>query len=117
MFGQLYDRALDGERCWVRHDDGRVRKLPVRSWLGGRGSDARFDRAVVERVVDLDEVPLLRAHHAFQLVMGALRVVGDAEIADAALGLPGPQGRQMGAPVDEIVDLYQVDTVGLEQTH
>ncbi|HEY9267150.1 MAG TPA: SAM-dependent methyltransferase, partial [Mycobacterium sp.] len=33
MFGQLYDRALDGERCWVRHDDGRVRKLPVRSWL------------------------------------------------------------------------------------
>lgn len=48
MFGQLYDRALDGERCWVRHDDGRVRKLPVRSWLGGRGSDARFDRAVVE---------------------------------------------------------------------
>ncbi|MDZ4265942.1 MAG: class I SAM-dependent methyltransferase [Mycobacterium sp.] len=47
MFGQLYDRALDGERCWVRHDDGRVRKLPVRSWLGGRGADARFDRAVV----------------------------------------------------------------------
>lgn len=39
MFGQLYDRALDGERCWVRHDDGRVRKLPVRSWLGGRGAD------------------------------------------------------------------------------
>ncbi|PRC51074.1 SAM-dependent methyltransferase, partial [Mycobacterium sp. ITM-2017-0098] len=24
MFGQLYDRALDGERCWVRRDDGRV---------------------------------------------------------------------------------------------
>lgn len=48
MFGQLYDRALDGERCWVRHDDGRVRKLPVRSWLGGRGADARFDRAVVD---------------------------------------------------------------------
>jgi len=47
MFGQLYDRALDGERCWVRHDDGRVRRLPVRSWLGGRGADARFDRAVV----------------------------------------------------------------------
>ena len=48
MLGNLYDRALDGERCWVRHDDGEVRKLPVRSWLGGRHADARFDRAVLE---------------------------------------------------------------------
>jgi SAM-dependent methyltransferase len=47
MFGQMYERALDGERCWVRHDDGRLKKLPVRSWLGGRGADARFDHAVV----------------------------------------------------------------------
>ncbi|MGB3351690.1 MAG: class I SAM-dependent methyltransferase [Mycobacterium sp.] len=47
MFGQLYDRALDGERCWIRHDDGRVKKLPVRSWLGGRHADVRFDDAVV----------------------------------------------------------------------
>ena len=31
MLGNLYDRALDGERCWVRHDDGEVRHLPVRS--------------------------------------------------------------------------------------
>ena len=47
MFGQMYERALDGERCWVRHDDGRLKKLPVRSWLRGRGADARFDHAVV----------------------------------------------------------------------
>jgi SAM-dependent methyltransferase len=46
--GNLYDRALDGERCWVRHDDGEVRHLPVRKWLGGRHADGRFDRAVVE---------------------------------------------------------------------
>jgi SAM-dependent methyltransferase len=48
MFGQLYDQALDGERCWVRRDDGRVSRLPVRSWLGGRGADNRFDTALVE---------------------------------------------------------------------
>ena len=24
MLGNLYDRALDGERCWIRHDDGDV---------------------------------------------------------------------------------------------
>jgi SAM-dependent methyltransferase len=47
MLGNLYDRALDGERCWLRHDDGRVDPLPVRRWLGGGKGDVRFDRAVV----------------------------------------------------------------------
>jgi SAM-dependent methyltransferase len=47
MLGILYDRALDGERCWIRHDDGQVRSLPVRRWLGGEHADGRFDRAVV----------------------------------------------------------------------
>jgi SAM-dependent methyltransferase len=47
MLGNLYDRALDGERCWVRYDDGHRQALPVRSWLGGRGADDAFDRAVV----------------------------------------------------------------------
>lgn len=48
MLGQLYDRALTGERCWLRHDDGRVHRLPVHSWLGGRGADTVFDTAVVD---------------------------------------------------------------------
>ena len=47
MLGHLYERALTGERCWVRHDDGRVHALPVHSWLGGGGADYMFDRAVV----------------------------------------------------------------------
>jgi SAM-dependent methyltransferase len=47
LLGNLYDRALDGERCWLRHDDGRRDRLPVRSWLGGRNADDRFDHAVV----------------------------------------------------------------------
>ena len=48
MLGNLYDRALDGERCWVRYADGEVRHLPVRRWLGGQNADDRFDSAVVE---------------------------------------------------------------------
>lgn len=48
MLGNLYDRALDGERCWVRSDDGEVRVLPVRSWLGGRHADQAFDREIVK---------------------------------------------------------------------
>lgn len=48
MIGHLYDRALDGERCWIRHDDGEVRTLPVLRWLGGPHADGAFDRAVVD---------------------------------------------------------------------
>jgi len=48
VLGNLYEQALAGERCWVRHDDGRVRRLPVCKWLGGRGADEAFDNAVVE---------------------------------------------------------------------
>ena len=48
MLGNLYDRALAGETCWLRHDDGRVHRLPVHSWLGGHGADDEFDRTIVE---------------------------------------------------------------------
>ena len=58
MLGQLYDQALDGERCWIRHEDGEVRPLPARRWLGircspgescesGDGLDEDFDEAVI----------------------------------------------------------------------
>lgn len=47
MLGNLYDRALAGERCWIRHDDGSRCALPVHNWLGGRHADEAFDDAVV----------------------------------------------------------------------
>jgi SAM-dependent methyltransferase len=47
MLGNLYDRALDGERCWIRRDDGELTNLPVRRWLGGCDADGQFDDAVV----------------------------------------------------------------------
>ena len=56
MLGHLYDRALGGERCWIRHEDGEVRALPAHRWLGARcpsnGSvdalDEGFDEAVTQ---------------------------------------------------------------------
>ncbi|GFG63735.1 methyltransferase type 12 [Mycobacterium kubicae] len=55
MRGQLYDRALTGERCWLRHDDGEVHPLPVHRWLGDADipderdvSDEAFDEAVAQ---------------------------------------------------------------------
>ena len=48
MLGNLYDRALTGERCWIRYDDGSVQGLPVHSWiLGNRRVDKAFDQAVL----------------------------------------------------------------------
>lgn len=47
MFGNLYDEALTGERCWLRHDDGSVHGLAVRRWLGGHKSDRGFDDEMV----------------------------------------------------------------------
>jgi SAM-dependent methyltransferase len=47
MLGQLYNLALDGERCWIRHPDGALRILPVQRWLGPGGTDNEFDDAIV----------------------------------------------------------------------
>lgn len=58
MLGHLYERALSGERCWIRHEDGQIRALPAHQWLGTRcrsdataGSDDTdevFDEAVTQ---------------------------------------------------------------------
>ncbi|BBX64617.1 methyltransferase type 12 [Mycobacterium saskatchewanense] len=56
MLGQLYDRALVGERCWIRRQDGELKTLPAHRWLGvprpdGSAADASdevFDEAVTQ---------------------------------------------------------------------
>ena len=48
MLGHLYDRALGGERCWVRDEDGEVRPLPAHRWLGDRPGGEPFDEAVTQ---------------------------------------------------------------------
>ena len=94
MFGQLYDRALDGERCWVRRDDGRVSRLPVRSWLGGRHADARFDHTIVEMcegpTIDLGCGPGRLGAHLVQRGVPALGV----DLSATAVKL----ARSSGAP-------------------
>ena len=47
MLGQLYERALGGEGCWIRDARGGVSDLPVAQWLGGHGADEPFDTAVI----------------------------------------------------------------------
>jgi SAM-dependent methyltransferase len=94
MLGNLYDRALDGERCWLRHDDGRRDRLPVRRWLGGRTGDARFDAAVVSMctgpTIDLGCGPGRLVAHLVQRGVPALGV--DQSATAVALA------RRSGAP-------------------
>ncbi|MCG7578624.1 class I SAM-dependent methyltransferase [Mycolicibacterium sp. OfavD-34-C] len=94
MFGQLYDRALGGERCWVRHDDGRVGRLPVGSWLGGRSADTVFDEAIVGLcegpTIDLGCGPGRLVAHLIERGVPALGVDVSATAIDLA--------RRSGAP-------------------
>ena len=94
MLGNLYDRALDGERCWLRHDDGRVHGLPVRTWLGGRNADTRFDQAVIRLcdgpTIDLGCGPGRLVAHLVQRGVPALGV--DQSATAVALA------RRSGAP-------------------
>ena len=67
-------------------------------------------RACRQRIAQLDEVDArLAGENAGQLLQRSGRIMGDADIADLARLLHPPQARQMRAPVDEIVDLHQVD--------
>jgi hypothetical protein len=59
MLGHLYDRALGGERCWIRHEDGELGVLPAHRWLGkhcpdgasGDAFDDVFDEAVTQMCI------------------------------------------------------------------
>lgn len=43
----IFDRALAGERCWMRASDGTRQRLPTGRWLGLAGAgDRRADRAL-----------------------------------------------------------------------
>jgi SAM-dependent methyltransferase len=67
MLGRLYDRALEGERCWIRNEAGELRLLPTHRWLGDRSADDvsagtsgdAFDEVFDEAVVQLCSGPTL----------------------------------------------------------
>jgi SAM-dependent methyltransferase len=55
MHGQLYDRALDGEKCWIRDEDGEVRVLPAHRWLGQTSASGAHDLPGDESGTAFDE--------------------------------------------------------------
>ena len=112
MLGNLYDCALDGERCWVRSDDGEVRALPVHRWIGGAHADCRFDRAVVELcqgpTIDLGCGP---GRLVIELIRRGVPALGVDQSA-TAVGL----ARRNGAPVLRRDVFGQLPATGRWQT-
>ncbi|KAA1251299.1 SAM-dependent methyltransferase [Mycobacterium simiae] len=108
MLGHLYDRALDGERCWIRHDDGELRPLPTHRWLGSRSAeqvvapdevDETFDEAFDEAVAQMCSGPTIElgcgpARLVARLVQRGVPALGIDRSA-AAVRLAG----RGGAPV------------------
>src|SRR6201997_2749709 len=72
MLGQLYARALGGEPCWIRHEDGEMRPLPAHRWLGARNRDASGD--AVEDAFD-DAVTRMCVGPTIELGCGPGRLV------------------------------------------
>lgn len=78
MLGTLYDRALDGEHCWLRQEGGERQRLPVHNWLGGHDADSEFDTAIIGlcegRTIDLGCGPGRLVAHLIQRGFEALGV-------------------------------------------
>ena len=90
----MYEQALTGERCWVRHDDGRRHALPVGNWMGGHGADEVFDRALIALchgpTIDLGCGPGRLVAHLVQRGIPALGIDRSATAVELA--------RRSGAP-------------------
>src|SRR5215471_3536649 len=70
---------------------------------------------IVERIIELNEIDGRALHDIRKIVESAAGVVRDADIADAPVFLPAGERIEMRAPVDEIMDLHQIETLRLQE--
>ncbi len=75
----------------------------------GQGQDALFHVAVVDGVIDADEVERLAAHHLFEGFVLPFEGGGDAEMADGAGLLVLAQDGELGGRVADVVHLDEID--------
>ena len=64
---------------------------------------------------ELHEIDIFRADYRGKLGQGGAGVMGDADITHPALGFQPPQGFEMGAPIDHVVNLEQIHHTGAHQ--
>lgn len=64
---------------------------------------------------DVQEVQCRAHEHAFHRIVGRTAVMRDADVADEPKRFHLAQRRQMHLPVHQVVELHQVDAVGMQQ--
>src|SRR5437879_3259170 len=70
--------------------------------------DVLFGIALAERVVDLQEIVLLRLQPALDLGISRRRVVGDADVTHALPVFPLEEGFRVGRDIHQVVYLHEV---------
>ena len=67
-----------------------------------------------DRIIDLQEIRLRYPDRLSELVLRAFPEMGQSDVAHLALPLEVARERELGAPVAQVVDLKQLELVGLE---
>ena len=86
MLGNLYDRALDGERCWLRHDDTIIPFDILVNQRFGPPTLADFLQILAKRIRTLD--------HPQKLKTRAAKIHQDGQIWAAESENPGRLARE-----------------------
>ena len=78
--------------------------------------DIVFGIELVDRVAELNEIDGLGPQAIHQIVKRVRTVVGIAQVVEAAVCLPATHGVELGLPIDQVVNLHQVDDIGTEDS-
>ena len=82
--------------------------------VAGDGDQLVLGAAVVDRVVELDEVPVRGPEDADELLVLELPRGRDAVVPNPTFLLELPEQAQLGFPVAQVVDLHEVEIAGRE---
>src|SRR3984957_9140058 len=92
---------------WLIDDDGDAA-------LGGQRKNALLCRSIVHRVVDLYEVDGLGTQDCFEFGIEVSRIMGDPNITNATSRFHVSHGWKLPFPIEEIVDLDEIDAAILQ---
>ena len=109
VFGRPLGNRLGSQTADERSSAERAVGDDGDAAVGGERQQFLRGLGFLERIVHLHEIEWLAAHHRRQLRVSAGRVVRDPEVADRALRLPVAQRGQVRPPVEQVVNLHQIE--------
>src|ERR1700726_2813808 len=79
-----------------------------------QGQNALFRLPLHNRVIDLEKIEFFAAQDFLYLSEGGGIVMRYAKVAEAPLAFPIPHGGELSRDIDQIVNLHQIDSLGLQ---